>query len=815
MLSWQPHAGDHAFDPGGRFCIVLCVLLAVGGCGGGGGAVGPDSEELQPSPPPPPSCVRTVLGCLTREKFLEERATIEAGHEGAGDYANQWGLSAVRAGRAWAQLELERGVDAVPGSGRTVGVIDTGIDAGHPLFSRGRVTEHFLSGAADETGDSISHGTAVASVIAAQSPGDAYTGTVTAPRGVAPGADIAMFAVPAEAAAGSYVPLSLAELGGLDDRLGSVFGHVIDSSRDGRTIDFVNMSLSLRGMIDQYGEQDLRTRLDAVIAALAQSGASGKTVFVGAAGNAHGTPCSAADFPDHPGLCVDGRVVARSVEVLSGLPVRIEELRGQVIAVVAVAPDADGDGDHEIAPFSNRCGIAARWCLAAPGAEVRVAYFGPDPVDGTPGARGAYSAGGTSFAAPMVTGGLVVLKHYFRDQLSNTALVERLLATADKGGIYADRDTYGEGLMDLAAATAPVGAPRVVPGERTDGTGVDLARTRLSLGGALGDGLTRSLAGRELAAFDDLGAPFWFSLDSLSGAASGPLLGARLGGYTDPARHPAPAGEPGAGFVSAGLPAQGRAPAKFPAQSRAPAGWWRLGLLEAPAGPERSHLGLAGRALAVAWTDDRAFSATAFTTAGEIVRAPASGASVSWRPDGWPLALHSGWVAERNTLLGSTAEGAFGTLAADAVFAGIRADTESGGWRLSAGAEIGTVEPAARGGLVGDVSTLTTSTFAFRASRPVVGDGRLHLSVTQPLRVEHGRLSLAVPVGRTTTGGIVRERVSADLAPSGRQIDVEARWDRPLAGGELRLGAVVTRDPGHRAGEGPELTLLSGWRRTF
>ena len=775
------------------------------------------------------------MGCLSREKFLEERATIEAGHEGAGDYANQWGLSAIRAGRAWAQLELERGIDAVPGSGRTVGVIDTGIDAGHPLFSRGRVTEHFLSGAADETGDSISHGTAVASVIAAQSPGDAYTGTVTAPRGVAPGAGIAMFAVPAEAAAGSYVPLSPADLDGLDDRLGTVYRHVIDSSRDGRTIDFVNMSLSLQGMIDQYGEHDLRTRFDAVIAALAQSGASGKTVFVGAAGNAHGAPCNAADFPNHPDLCVDGRVVARSVEVLSGLPVRIEELRGHVIAVVAVAPDADGDGDHEIASFSNRCGIAARWCLAAPGAEVRVAYFGPDPADGTPGARGAYSAGGTSFAAPMVTGGLVVLKHHFRDQLSNTALVERLLATADKGGIYADRDTYGEGLMDLAAATAPVGAPRVVPGERVEGAGVDLTRTRLSLGGALGDGLTRSLAGRELAAFDDLGAPFWFSLDSLSGAASGPSAGARLGGYTDPARDPMPAGKPGAGFAPAGLPAQGfaparlpvqgraptrlpaqgRAPAKFPVQDRAPAKWWRLGLLEAPAGPERSHLGLAGRALAVAWTDDRAFSATVFTSAGETVHAPASGASVSWRPDGWPLALHSGWVAERDTLLGSTAEGAFGTLAADAVFAGIRADSESGRWRLSAGAEIGAVEPAARGGLVADVSALTTSTFAFRASRPVAGDGRLHLSVAQPLRVERGRIRLAVPVGRTTTGGIVRERVSADLAPSGRQIDIEARWDRPLAGGELRLGAVMTRDPGHRAGEGPELTLLSGWRRTF
>lgn len=745
------------------------------------------------------------MGCLAQEKFLEERAIIEDGHEHAEDYGNQWGLGAIRAGRAWAQLELEHGIDVEPGSGQTVGVVDTGIDTGHPLFAGKEVTEHFFSGVTDEIGDSTSHGTAVASVIAANSPRDALTSTVTAPRGVAPGADIAMFAVPVGTPGGNYVPISLAGVGGAVDRWASTIRHVIDWSRGGRSLDFVNVSLSFQGMIEQYREQDLRAGLGEAIAALAQSGASEKTVFVGAAGNAHGDPCDVADFPDHPDLCVDGGVVARSVEVLWGLPARIPELRGHVVAVVAVAPDADADGDYEIASFSNRCGVAARWCLAAPGAEVRLGYYGPDPDDGTPGARGAFTHDGTSFAAPMVTGGLVVLKHYFREQLSNTTLVERLLATADKGGIYADRATYGQGLMDLAAATRPVGVARVAHGERVDGAGIALTRTRLALGDALGDGLTRALAGRELAAFDALGAPFWYSLDSLSGAAYGPSAAARLDDFTDSNRHPVSAGMHGAGLAHGGFLARGRASADG----------WRVGLMEAPAGPGHGHLGLAGRALAFAWTDDRAYSATAFTTARETERAPASGASFSWRPAGWPLAVHSGWVAERDTLLGSTADGAFGALAADAFFAGIGAVSDIGGWRVGAGAEIGTVDPAARGGLIDDVSALTTSAFAFHASRPLAGDGRLHLSVSQPLRVERGRASLAVPVGRTKAGEVVRSRASADLAPSGRQIDIEARWHRPLAGGALRLGAVVTRDPGHRAGEGPELTLLAGWGRTF
>ena len=635
----------------------------------------------------------------------------------------------------------------------------------------------------------------------AASPSAAFTDEVTAARGVAPGADIAMFAIPISLGGSSniYVPIGLRGLFSVDFKTASWLRHALEWSSGGRTIDFVNMSVGYNGIIDLYSESDLRTNLDDVIAALAQSSASEKTVFVWAAGNAHGDPCNASDFTSNPELCVDGHVVARSVEVLAGLPARISELRGHVISAVAIGEDGT------IASFSNRCGIAADWCLAAPGEDVRLAYFGPDPVDNSPGARGAYTDDGTSFAAPMVTGGLVVMKHYFRDQLSNRELVARLLATANKRGIYANRPTYGQGLMDLAAATTPVGTTRVARGERVDGAGVDLTQTGIVLGNALGDGLTQAFAAQELAAFDDLGAPFWFSLGNFAAAAPGSSVAARLDELTSPANPSRPAAVHGAGLVSG----------EFGARRRARSGAWRFGLLEAPGGAEDGHLGLAGRALGFTLTDQRVLSATAFTTPGEFVRTPASGASLSWQPVDSAFALHSGWVGERETLLGSSADGAFGTLAADAFFAGIRADAEFGGWRMDANAEVGTVAAAPRDGLITDISPLTTSAFSLRASRQLADDGRLHLSVSQPLRVERGRASLDVPVGRTKAGEVVRSRVSAELAPSGRQIDVSAQWHQPLDIGELRLGAVVTRQPGHRATEDLELTLLTGWRWTF
>ena len=767
---------------------ILAAALLVSACGGGGGS---------PSSEPPPDCIQTAdFGCVSAQNYREERKTIEDGHRGKDDFKNQWGLTAIRADRAYAQLELDHGTDSRPGSGQTVGLIDSGIDAGHQVFAGKRVTERFLTRATDETGDETSHGTAVASVIAGH-PSASFTSAVTAARGVASGAEIAMLAIPLGAGVADYNPISSTGLARADDRWAPRIDQAVAWSSGGRTLDFVNVSVGLEGIVEQYSAQQLRDNFSDTIAALAQAGAGEKTVFVWSAGNGHGDPCDAADFTNNPDLCAGGFVNAKSVEVLPGLPARIPELRGHLIAAVAVAPDSDGDGDYEIAAFSNRCGIAADWCIAAPGQEVRAAYFGPHSDDDSPGVQGAYSPSGTSFAAPMVTGGLVVMKHYFRSQLSNTALVARMMATADKTGIYADSSIYGQGLLDLGAATTPVGVASVALGDRVDGRGDNLSQTRFALGGALGDGLARALAGHEIVAFDSLRAPFWFPLGDLAGAAPRPSAAARLRSLT------APPGD--------------REPDVLRPRFASLAGGDRLklGIMQAP-GTEGGHLALAGQALTLGTAERDGLSVGAFSTEGLSGQNPASGATLSWRPDGSPLGLTSGWIAERETVLGSSAAGAFGRLSGSSAFVGIEGKARIGSWRLGAGAEIGTVRAAAQGGMLAGISPLTTSAFALRATRKLAGGDGVRFSLAQPLRVEAGRARLTVPVGRTRDGRVLRRQLAAGLAPSGRQIDIAAEWHRSLAdGGEMRLGAGVTRQPGHDAAADPELTLLAGWRYAF
>ena len=177
---------------------------------------------------------------------------IEADHGAEEDFRNQWGLKAIRADRAYAHLELEHGAGTQPGSGQTVGLIDTGIDTAHQVFAGKTVTEEHLNNAPEETGDERSHGTAVASVIV-ERPSAAFTASVTAARGVARGADVAMFAVPAGSGGGNYVPISLPGLASADDRWATRFNHVINWSNGGQSIDFVKLGIHFALVSPTFG----------------------------------------------------------------------------------------------------------------------------------------------------------------------------------------------------------------------------------------------------------------------------------------------------------------------------------------------------------------------------------------------------------------------------------------------------------------------------------------------------------------------------------------------------------------------------------
>ena len=820
--------------------ILLLVGLLFSGCGGGGGVppnplddeererpMEEEEEEEEDPPPPPPSCLpqnipTAAFGPIPCERYNQERNRIAQKHRDRPEFYDPdrslrdgslkplWALSKIKAEYAWADLELKRGEGVEPGEGVTVGVIDTGIDQGHPSFAGKRITEDmrekFLDTAVDETGGrddtgDFSHGTAVASVIVARPTRDFFPDSDF--YGVAPGADLKMFAIPLGTAKPIYEPTTPSNLGSRDTYWSTIFGQVLNQ----KDIDILNLSFGVPGTIDNYDANDLRNNFGQTIAALEQRGRTEKTILVWAAGNANGKNCE-------PGTanCVGGKIDAISVEVFPGLVAKIESLRGHSIAVVAV--DQSGD----IANFSNRCGIAAEWCLAAPGKDIWGAFLGPIRREGIeiPG-RGFGLFSGTSFAAPMVAGGVAVMKHFFRDQLSNTELVTRLFATANKKGkdgkdgednTYTDRSIYGQGLMDLGAATRPVGTPTVAGGDTVSDGGIGLRLTNLRLGGAFGDALGQSLAGQEIAAFDALGAPFWFRLADLTGSTPVPSSLLRLYELMDDA--------PISQWIGGQLTTL--TPGRVGGSVEQDLGYGRLrfGFLETPTGVEGGHFMLARNATTLTLTGANGMAATAFTTSGLAGRAPTSGAALSWRPFDVPVGFRAGWMNERGTLLGTAAAGAFGSLSADAAFAGIETGFEVGTWRLSADAELGTAIPRLRGGMMTRMSSLTTSAFALHATRLLTNGGSVRVSVSQPLRVEEGRAALSVPIGRTKSGAVLRSSLAADLTPSGRQMNVSAQWRHPLADcGELRFAATWMRHPGHSADAAPGLRLLAGWRFAF
>lgn len=126
--------------------------------------------------------------------------------------------------------------------------------------------------------------------------------------------------------------------------------------------------------------------------------------------------------------------------------------------IVVAASDESGT----ISSFSNGCGAARTWCLAAPGENLTL---------NTGNSRG---LDGTSFAAPMVSGALAVLKSRFPD-MPMEVIQAILLVSAERVGTRKESPeepdpVYGWGLLNLGNAVIlqdAVRLPYSVPG--TDG----------------------------------------------------------------------------------------------------------------------------------------------------------------------------------------------------------------------------------------------------------------------------------------------------------------------------------------------------------
>lgn len=177
---------------------------------------------------------------------------------------------------------------------------------------------------------------------------------------------------------------------------------------------------------------------------------------------------------------------------------------------------------------------------------------------------------------------------------------------------------------------------------------------------------------------------------------------------------------------------------------------------------------------------------------------------------------------EDNALLGSRQDTLFG-LNTTAV---TTAASAQGAWRLAPGLAFAgryTVgyTPAVQAtgdSLVGDVSDVRTTSFALglvRADAWRNGD-RLSLTTSQPLRATSGTMNFNLPVGNDIAGQMQYESRSFDLGTSGRELRTELHYVTPL-GRNKELGlALAHRDqPDHDALASDDNMVSVRWGMQF
>ena len=161
------------------------------------------------------------------------------------------------------------------------------------------------------------------------------------------------------------------------------------------------------------------------------------------------------------------------------------------IAVVAIGTDG------KIASYSNKCGIVAAYCVAAPGSSIYSTWYF---------ANGYHTENsGTSFAAPMVSGALAVVKHEF-SSLTNAQVVNRLLTTALDTDEYSQSSIYGHGLINLSSATAAISSLKTISGSNslddTDANYFDLANNSFSSSASFSNALSNALVDQTMEVYD-------------------------------------------------------------------------------------------------------------------------------------------------------------------------------------------------------------------------------------------------------------------------------------------------------------------------
>jgi len=764
--------------------LISIAALSLAGCGGGGGArpsptpAPPAAPAPTPTPTPTPAPTPTPTPPPTGNfNTTETRRSDGVNFHGA--------ITAYQAGAT--------------GQGILAGVIDDGIDQDSPEFA-GRISSFSadVAGSRGINGEGT-HGTNVAQILLgakndAGTMGIAFNANLLVLRADRPGS--CATEDPANDESGCQFPES-AIAAGLDRAIGA-----------GARV--VNISL---GGGDPPG---------ATLRGAVQRATAAGIIVILSAGNEGDTTAGGND-PNNPEPFAQGMRDA-----------------GGGLVIIAGSVNENGVSSD----FSNRAGLYAGSYLAALGEDVCCTY--KDGVIETQG-NFVFVISGTSFAAPQVAGAVALLAQAFPN-LSSQQIVQLLYQSARDAGAAGDDAVYGQGILDIARAFQPMGATTLAG----TATAVNLGSALGILGGPMGDAGAAGAGSTIGLVADGFGRAFSVDFSQslaprrpdfkLSGAIGG-LIRQQSAASHATALSLVTASGAGRGDALAGLSFYDAQAARTLAASVVTrldartrigfaAGRGTSGLLAGERG-ESGHAMLIGDGA----HDGLGFAASpgigsmlrhniAATHHVSIVLEDGWVSGSHWQDDpllryrsgrdsryhrvgaAWDArfgparaALGGSWLRESNSLLGARLGPVFGSGGATSLVG----DTSLGidlasGWSLSGAWRQIWTRPD-RGGLIAG-GVLWSSAFSVDVAKAGLlrpGD-RAAPRFSEPARAPPRCLDLLPPVGaafptRPTDFG----RRTYNLAPTGRELVVEASYALSLLGGDLIANAWVRRDPGHIA----------------
>ncbi|KAF3978186.1 MAG: S8 family serine peptidase [Methylococcales symbiont of Iophon sp. n. MRB-2018] len=812
-------------------CVLYCICtLSLFACGGGGGNKRGSTTPTPTSVEFPRTATDPTSFPPSLADFEAEKLRFESSPEYTVSYTAQpcapiapsicaptgpsinsddTHLERIKAAAAYAR--------GATGEGETIVVVDSGIRLNHREFSGMDKATSIQD--LSRTDADRAHGTLVSAVAA----GNRDAGSGLNMHGVAFDAKLRVIELPLSSSDGIYNPFVLTDHD--DQYFADLFDTYIMEAKNAEAA-AMNLSFGVNGAISQYDEAEVRSRFILSAAALEQqdTDAADKTILVWAAGNAatQRTPGGAQAVFDSP-------------ELWPGLGVYFPELQPHVLAVVAL------DQDGGIADYSNHCGIAKSFCLAAPGSDIISADAG--------GIAGYAVASGTSFAAPMVSGSLALLRQYFDGQLGNTDLATRLLVTANREGIYADSDIYGHGLLDLDAATSPMGA--LMTGLPGDAGSRPLAGSSMAVSGtAFGGALEKALANVQITGFDALGAPFsqsmasWVTPVKLKTDSASYQQQKELKLAISPYQN-------NSATMSLGINSNGTINDTRLAFDN---GWWMsygyhggkaLGLYATPADNALHSNRVTGNA--GFFKDPLLFAAPYLSLVSDGVGLGLSNANKrigftmmygspqfnnQYKPGGKRglgamldfslnngLSLQAGAVHESDGFLGTRLQGVLGDAQGMTTFVGANGRWKlANKWQILTSAYFGhTRQQVANSSLLSDDGTILSSAFSLGA----MGTSIWHesdlfgLRLSQPLRIEGGNMKLRIPVGRTKYGEVIYKNHKLNLKPTGRNMQAEIIYHRAFASGILKTSIGAEHNSQHSNKNGTDLFMQLFFERSF